>query len=315
MTNVRLAHERLDFFDNRYQMALSDELAASIAELSSDRTSGDSALTNRAMDVLAAASASGQTLHAAAALCRAHPAMASLWNLAVAAVSDEAVPGRLQWFGQRRQRSAAALTRFAVPALLPSPPRAMHLITLSSSSAVLAVVRGLRAEVDLHVSCGEGRPLYEGRQQAAALTETGAGVRLLTDAGLGAAIDEADAVLLGADAVGPQAFINKTGSRMLAAAAQHRGVAVYVLAAGDKLATPALWPHLTIQAQAAAEVWEAPVPDVAVENRYFEVVPLDLATAVITDMGVLGVDMVPAACASLDTADTRRSLAELLRAL
>ena len=76
-----------------------------------------------------------------------------------------------------------------------------------------------------------------------------------------------------------------------------------------------MWPHLTIQPQAAAEVWDAPVPDVTVENRYFDVVPLDLATAVITDMGVLGVDMVPAACASLDTADTRRSLAELLRAL
>ena len=144
---------------------------------------------------------------------------------------------------------------------------------------------------------------------------SGATVRLLTDAGLGSAIDDADAVLLGADAVGPQAFINKTGSRMLAAAAQHRGIAVYVLAASDKLATVALWPHLTIRPQAPSEVWDAPAPDVAVENRYFEVVPLDLATAVITDMGVLGVDMVPAACASLDTPESRRSLAELLRAL
>ena len=273
------------------------------------------ALTDRAMAILTVASASGGTHDAAVALCRAQPTMASIWNLSLAALTDESEPGRLQRFRQRQQRAGAALTRFAVPALLPSPPRPMRLISLSSSSAVLTVVGALRAEVELHVSCGEGRPLYEGRHQAAALTAAGATVRLLTDAGLGGAIDEADAVLLGADAVGPQAFINKTGSRMLAAAAQHRGVAVYVLATSDKLATPALWPHLTIQSQAPDEVWDAPAPDVAVENRYFEVVPLDLATAVFTDMGVLGVDMVPAACASLDTHETRRSLAELLRAL
>lgn len=296
-------------------MALADELLAKIAELADDRTSGATALTDRAASILAAAVASGQARQAAAALCRAQPTMASMWNLALAALADEAEPGRLQRFRQRQQRAAAAITRFAVPALLPSPPRRMRLITLSSSSAVLATIRGLRAEVELHVSCGEGRPLYEGRHQAAALTAAGATVCLLTDAGLGDAIDAADAVLLGADAVGPRAFINKTGSRMLAAAAQHRGVAVYVMAASDKLAMPALWPHLTIRSEAPDEVWDAPAADVTVENRYFEAVPLDLATAVITDMGVLGVDMVPAACASLETPDSRRSLAELLRAL
>jgi translation initiation factor 2B subunit (eIF-2B alpha/beta/delta family) len=296
-------------------MALTEELVTRIAAIAADRTSGATSLTDRAMDILAAASASRLTLPAAAALCRAQPTMASIWNLGLATLADESDPGRLQRFRHRQQRAAAALTRFAVAALLPSPPRPMRLITLSSSGAVLAVVRGLRAEVELHVSCGEGRPMYEGRHQAAALTAAGATVHLLTDAGLGSAIDDADAVLLGADAVGPQAFINKSGSRMLAAAAQHRGVAVYVLATSDKLAMPALWPHLAIDAQAPGEVWDAPSPDVVVENRYFEVVPLDLATAVITDMGVLGVDMVPAACASLDTPDTRRSLAELLRAL
>lgn len=308
----------------RALMGLGDELSAIIVELSGDRTSGATVLTHRALDILEAAieeaakkasPAPGLTLQAAAALCRAQPTMASIWNVAIAALCEETEPGRLPRFRQRQQRATAALTRFAVPALLPSPPRAMRLVTLSSSSAILAVVHALRAEVELHVSCGEGRPVYEGRAQAAALQSAGASVRLLTDAGLGSAIDDADAVLLGADAVGPQAFINKTGSRMLAAAAQHRGIAVYVLAAGDKLATAALWPHVTIQPQAATEVWDAPPPGVAVENRYFEVVPLDLATAVITDMGVLGVDMVPAACASLDTPDTRRALAELLRAL
>jgi translation initiation factor 2B subunit (eIF-2B alpha/beta/delta family) len=296
-------------------MALKDELLERIAELSRDRTSGATVLTSRALDILEAASAAGLTVQAAGAICRAQPAMASMWNLALAGLSDERAPGLLQRFRQRQQRAIAALTRFAVPALLPSPPSSMRLLTLSSSSAVVAVTRGLLAEVAVEVSCGEGRPLYEGRQQAEALAAAGASVRLVTDAGLGALIDTADAVLVGADTVGPHAFINKVGTRMLAAAAQHRGVAVYVLASGDKLATSGLWTQLAIHEQSASEVWDAPGADVVVENRYFEAIPLDLATAVITDLGVLGVDMVPSACASLDTPETREALAELLQAL
>jgi methylthioribose-1-phosphate isomerase len=52
-----------------------------------------------------------------------------------------------------------------------------------------------------------------------------------------------------------------------------------------------------------------------VVNPYFEATPLDLVTAVFTDSGVLGVDMVPAACAALETELARRGLDELLRAL
>jgi translation initiation factor 2B subunit (eIF-2B alpha/beta/delta family) len=102
---------------------------------------------------------------------------------------------------------------------------------------------------------------------------------------------------------------------MVAAAAHCCGVAIYVLATGDKLAMPSLWRHLEIRAGAPREVWESPPPAVNVENPYFEATPLDLATAVNTESGVLGVDMVPAACAALETEVARRQLDELLRPL
>ena len=41
---------------------------------------------------------------------------------------------------------------------------------------------------------------------------------------------------------------------------------------------------------------------------------VDFVTTVITDIGALGVDMVPSACAALETPDARRALAELLKA-
>ena len=97
-------------------MRLEDELFRRIAELSSDRTSGAAVLTNCALDILEAAAGSGLTLQAAGALCRAHPTMASIWNVAIAAICEETEPGRLERFRQRHRRAATALTRFAVPA-------------------------------------------------------------------------------------------------------------------------------------------------------------------------------------------------------
>jgi translation initiation factor 2B subunit (eIF-2B alpha/beta/delta family) len=41
---------------------------------------------------------------------------------------------------------------------------------------------------------------------------------------------------------------------------------------------------------------------VSVRNRYFERTPLDLVTAVISDLGVLGAALVPDACPTSDDA-------------
>ena len=291
-----------------------DELFTEIAELGRDRHSGASSLAARAMNLLLRAETEGLLVTAAAALCRAQPTMAPVWNASLAALADRERPGTLERFRVRLERAPAALERYAVGALVPDPARPVRLVTLSASGTVLATVRALTRHVTVHVSCGEGRPGHEGREMAAALAAAGAAVTLCTDAALGSGIDAADAVLVGADAVGAAAVLNKTGTRMLAAAAGSCGVPVYVIATGDKLAMPALWRHLSIRTGAPAEVWEDPPPGVQVVNPYFEATPLDLVTAVFTDSGVLGVDMVPAACAALETDPARRGLDELLRA-
>jgi hypothetical protein len=294
---------------------MSDELFAGIAALADDRHSGAGALAARALNLLMRDDAQRVLVRAAAAVCRAQPTMAPVWNAALAALADREEPGTLDRFRARLGRAPAALERYALGVLVPDSVRAVRLATLSASRTVLATVRGLARRVDVHISCSEGRPVLEGREMAVALAAAGARVTLCTDAALGSSIDGADAVLVGADAVGSKAVLNKIGTRMLAAAAGSCGVAVYVLATGDKLAMPALWPHLSVRTGAPAEVWEHPSPGVQVVNPYFEETRLDLVTAVITDSGVLGVDMVPAACAALETELARRGLDELLRAL
>ena len=118
------------------------------------------------------------------------------------------------------------------------------------------------------------------------------------DAALAQALEGADAVVIGADAVSPDWFLNKSGTRMLAAAAAQQGVPVYVCATRDKLVSRAVAARLSVRDESPSEVWPSPPSGVTVRNRYFEPTPLDLVSAVISDIGVLGAALVPDACHS-----------------
>jgi methylthioribose-1-phosphate isomerase len=123
-------------------------------------------------------------------------------------------------------------------------------------------------------------------------------VTFFTDAAIAHALEGADAVVIGADAVTPAWFLNKSGTRLLAAAATQQGVPVYVCATRDKFLSTPLAARLTIREERPDEIWPAPPPNVSVHNRYFEPTSLDLVTAVISDLGVLGAGVVPDACLS-----------------
>ena len=117
-----------------------------------------------------------------------------------------------------------------------------------------------------------------------------------TDAALGAAVDDADLLLLGADAIGGTAWINKAGTQLLAAAAAHqRGLPVHVVATSDKLVMPSLWPHLVAAPRRRPRksgprgAGRASASAIPISNRFHSI----CVTTVITDIGVLGVDMVP----------------------
>jgi translation initiation factor 2B subunit (eIF-2B alpha/beta/delta family) len=105
-------------------------------------------------------------------------------------------------------------------------------------------------------------------------------------------------VVVGADAVSPDWFLNKSGTRMLATAAAQQGVPLYVCATRDKFVSRAIAGRLSIRDESPSEIWPAPPAGVTVRNRYFEPTPVDLVSAVISDIGVLGAALVPDACHS-----------------
>jgi translation initiation factor 2B subunit (eIF-2B alpha/beta/delta family) len=270
-----------------------------VREIAEDRESGSSEILALAIDILRGCLAAGDRVEdCAIALCRAQPTMAPVWNAARAAVAAMNDPEAFEQFARRASRAPQAVVRFAVDVLTTGvgAGATVRLATLSYSSSVAKVGEALARERPVEFACTEGRPVFEGRTLAARLAAAGCRVRFFTDAAIGHALDECDAVIVGADAVSGRWFVNKSGTRLLAAAAAHRGVPVYVLAGREKFVTPEIESKLEIVEGARDEVWPDGPPSVAVRNPYFERTPLDLVAGVITDVGMLGADAVAEVC-------------------
>jgi translation initiation factor 2B subunit (eIF-2B alpha/beta/delta family) len=274
-----------------------DQLVRRIEALGADTTSGASAIVAEAVAILLDARGMQTDLHRVTqSICMAQPMMAPVWNAAAAALSDD--PDQLNQFAERLRRAPAALSRFAATHFADeNSSRPMRVVTLSRSSSVLTTLHAIRAIRPLEVSCSESRPALEGRRLASDLAAAGIPVTFYGDAALAHALNNAEAVLVGADAVASSWFLNKSGTKMLAATATHHGVPVYVAATRDKFADDSLASRLQEQPRDPKEVWDSPPHGVQVHNGYFEATPLDLVTAVISDIGVLGTGMVPDVCA------------------
>jgi len=273
-----------------------DELNRRIDALAADRTTGASGIVAKALDILNVAWASDIDLREVTnALCLAQPTMASVWNAAEAALSDD--PNRLAEFAERVRRAPVALARYAAAHFMDDvSQRPLQVVSLSCSGSVVVALRAIRATRAVHVSCSESRPALEGRRLAAELVAASIPVTYFSDAAVAHALGNADVVLVGADAIAPTWFLNKTGTRMLAAAATHQGVPVYVVASRDKFVGRDLAERLVIRSGEPAEVWDSPPEGVDVRNPLFELIPLDLVTAVISDVGILGTGMIPDVC-------------------
>jgi translation initiation factor 2B subunit (eIF-2B alpha/beta/delta family) len=273
------------------------DLNGRVARIANDRESGAAEVQAAALSVLADALADGADLKAVAqALLRAQPSMAPVWNAVRAAVAAQTVE-TFDRYVQQVTRAPRALVRHATGLLLPDVPSAgVKLVTISFSSTVLLALEAVAQQCPLEIATAEGQPALEGRRAATRLAAAGIAVAHYTDAALGLAVGGADAIVVGADAVSPEWFLNKSGTRMLAATAAQQGIPVYVLATRDKFLSSAVAARLRVRDEAPAEVWPAPPAGVTVRNPYFEPTPLDLVSAVVSEAGVLGAALVPDAC-------------------
>ncbi len=248
-------------------------------------------MLGRGLQLLRAAAEAGPDALAAAAneLVRAQPAMAGLRTAAALAVAAADPSAAIDGFATRTERAPAQIARHAVAllALRSSRTGPLHIVTCSKSRPVEEAIRLAARDHALLVSCAESRPAKEGRDLARGLADTHIPVDFYGDAAISAVVPSADAVLVGADALGDGAFINKVGTGALCALATSSGVPAYVLAGREKILPGDVFRTLTLRGGSPYEVWRDPGPGIQVKNPYFELVPFSYVAAVVTEGGVI----------------------------
>jgi hypothetical protein len=188
-----------------------------------------------------------------------HPAVGPMWWLTSRMLCGDD-PRREAW---------------SVVEALDADPTPRHLAAALPEDAVTVVLgwpeltaQALHRRGDLRVravdALGEGAPLAD------ALTEAGLDAVDVPEPGLGAAVADADLVILEALAVGPDGLVAVAGSRAAAAVARHAGKRVWVVAGEGRLLPGRLWDALLGRLDPRGEPWDAPE----------EVLPLDLVDIV-----------------------------------
>lgn len=258
-------------------MAFKDEIVA----LSEDRASGAAEILQKAATIVLKHAETVPDGDIANALLAARPDMASVINLALELRRHSSTSGAdeitMAFLHEHRKSFARAVNETA--RLIESGQK---ILTYSRSSTILASFLEAKARgKDFLVYLTESRPGMEGLTLAKELSGVGIKVVLGTDSALAGFLGECDMVVIGADAVGPEYFYNKTGTLGLVLLSRAIGKPFYLSVSRDKLLTQEGISYYRVGEMPEEEII-SPVPyGVTVVNRYFEAVPVNLVTRMV----------------------------------
>ncbi len=162
------------------------------------------------------------------------------------------------------------------------------IVTFSRSQTVLEVIKHLHKEGYIKtIYVSEARPTQEGIKLAEELTKEGVEVTLCIDIYLPEQIQKADKVIIGCDAILPDnSIINKVGSKTLAIVAKHYKKDFIVIGDEYKYTEPT---KVEFKHGPVNEIYTGDIGNIRVINPYFETVPKDLITYIITNKGIIKV--------------------------
>jgi len=284
-----------------------DNFEQRIAQVRNDREHGSRWLVHETISILrdiaiqpgvSAKERLRQVRQAGSELAHARPAMAALAGAVgriLSASNDvEGMAQEAERLLKEYDSAIEHITSYARPLLNGT------LMTDSVSGTVLDVLVACLSQIERIVVL-EGRPRYEGRDMAKALSEHGAAVTLITDAQADIFLPQCQAVVVGADSVLANGdVLNKAGTALLAWAAQGHRVPFYVLCETLKISPHSWSGDLThLEEKEPSEVLDQPIPGVTVRNFYFDRTPASLVTMVITEQGMLSKEKIGEIAASL----------------
>lgn len=129
----------------------------------------------------------------------------------------------------------------------------------------------------------ETRPLYQGRKTAKLLSAAGIPVSFYSDSAMHEAVEKADIIMLGADAILKDGVINKIGSEAISEIASVHKIPVYILSDSWKF-----YPrNVRIEQRNFHEVWESAPKKIKVRNPAFEKISKKYIKKIISEYGIL----------------------------
>ncbi len=158
-------------------------------------------------------------------------------------------------------------------------------LTHCHSSSVVGLLkeareRGRRFQV-YHT---ETRPLYQGHRTARDLVSARIRATMFVDSAVNHFMPEAGIVLLGADSLEPDGFVNKIGTSQVALSARENGKPLYVVCGLMKF--NASGARMAVEKRPASELGFA-LRGLAIENPAFDFTPARLVKGVVCEEGVL----------------------------
>ncbi|GGE64051.1 translation initiation factor IF-2 [Streptosporangium jomthongense] len=161
------------------------------------------------------------------------------------------------------------------------------LMTHSNSSQVFSLFRRLSEQrQSFSVICTQSSPGNEGFALARQLDDLGIGVTLITDAQLGLFMAQADMVVCGCDTwLSDGAFVNKSGTYLMALAARAQAKPCWVLADTFKDSS-ATSQTVVLEEMPRSELGAPAGQHITVRNVYFETIPTHLLSGRVSEAGV-----------------------------
>lgn len=274
-----------------------------ITQVCNDREHGSRWLVKEAIQILHDVAQSSQIsqdvimqllFNYARSIAQSRPAMAALASAVSRIVCVEGGPEAIALEAQRllaEYNTAAEQIAMHAQPLLHG-----QVMTCSISGTVLEVLVAHRQQIG-QIIVLEGRPRYEGREMAKALSQQGLAVTLITDAQADIFLPECQSVVVGADSILINGdVLNKAGTALLAWAARGHSLPFYVLCETLKISPHRWGDHnaarrtenlAMLEEKESEEVLEHPLSGVTVHNFYFDHTPYRLVSGIITEQGML----------------------------
>lgn len=156
--------------------------------------------------------------------------------------------------------------------------------TLSNSQTIYEVITALsNKRRKIIVTISESKPAGEGKIMAMKLLKAGINVTIIPDSLSGSEISKCDAVLVGADAFFLNGdVVNKSGTLNAALAAYYFNIPFFVITTSSKLTNNKTFRQVN---RNTSEIWKYKHPKLKINNYYFELIPHNLISAIITEKG------------------------------